>query len=399
MNRLFSWFGSLFRVWRREFRLVFSDAGVMIFFFGLPTLYPLVYTLIYNPEVIRNLPIAVIDHSRTAESRRLARMIDATDGLEVWQYVPDKPAAKRLMDSKEVFGVLEIPADYAKRLGRGEQANVTYFADMSLLLRYRTAAFALTNVQLELGSQLRAEAVDAAGLLVPGGLTGQSIQADSIMLGDPTQGFASFIMPGVLVLILQQSLILGATMLAGGGYERRRRNGGIDPLAVNASTSATLLGKTLCYLVFYVPLALYALHLVPLMFSLPHVGNVWHYLVFILPMLLASSMLAMCIAVFVRERESSMLVVVFTSVVFLFMSGLTWPRYAMSSFWQLMSDFVPATWGVEGFIRMNSNGASIAQESHPYLMLWGLFLLYFVVAWILCRVAGLYSSRRRPALR
>ena len=48
---------------------------------------------------------------------------------------------------------------------------------------------------------------------------------------------------------------------------------------------------------------------------------------------------------------------------------------------------------------MNSNGASIAQESHPYLMLWGLFLLYFVVAWILCRVAGLYSSRRRPALR
>lgn len=398
MNRLFSWFGSLFRVWRREFRLVFSDAGVMIFFFGLPTLYPIVYTLIYNPEIIRNLPIAVIDHSRTAESRRLARMVDATDGLEVWQYVPDEPAAKRLMDSKEVFGVLEIPADYAKRLGRGEQANVTYYADMSLLLRYRTAAFALTDVQLELGSQLRTEAVDAAGMLVPGGMSGQSIQAESVMLGDPTQGFASFIMPGVLVLILQQSLILGVTMLAGGGYERRRRNGGIDPLAISASTSATLIGKTLCYLVLYIPLTLYALHIVPLIFSLPHVGNVWHYLIFILPMLLASSMLGMCIAVFVREREASMLVVVFTSVVFLFMSGLTWPRYAMSRFWQLVSDFIPATWGVEGFIRLNANGATLAQESHPYLMLWGLFLLYFIVAWILCRVAAIYSSRR-PALR
>ena len=385
---MISWFKSLLKVWRREFSLVFSDAGVMIFFFGLPTLYPIVYTLIYNPEVIKNLPIAVIDHSRTAESRKFVRMIDATDGLEVYQYVDDKPAAKRLMDSKEVFGVLEIPADYSKRLGRGEQANVTYYADMSLLLRYRTAAFALTDVQLALGEQLRTEAVDAAGMLIPSGVGGQSISADSVMLGDPTQGFASFIMPGVLVLILQQSMILGITMLAGGASERRRRNRGYDPLEIDAPATATIVGKTLCYILLYLPLTLYALYLVPAMFALPHVGNIWHEMVFIFPMLLASSVLGMCVGVFVKEREASMLVVVFTSVVFLFMSGLTWPRYAMPPFWKLVSDFIPATWGVEGFIRLNSNGATVAQESRPYLMLWGLTVIYFFVAWLLMRVRG-----------
>lgn len=394
INGIKQWFAALFRVWRREFKLVFSDPGVILFFFALPTLYPITYTLIYNPEVIHNLPIAVIDHSRSTESRRLARMLDATDGLEVYQYVNDRAEAKRLMASKEVFGTLEIPADYGRRLGRGEQSPVTYFADMSLLLRYRTAAFAITDVQLALGDEIRSEKQAQAGLILQN-IDGSAIDSEAIMLGDPTQGFASFIMPGVLVLILHQSLILGVTMLAGGAAERRRRNGGFDPLAIAAPGSATLIGKALCYLVCYIPMTLFALHLVPLMFSLPHVGNIWHYFIFIMPMLLAAAMLGQCVAVFVSERESSMLIVVATSVVFLFLSGLTWPRYAMNGFWQLVGDFIPATWGVEGFIRLNSNGATIAGQSTPYLMLWALTLLYFFSALILRRIAGLTPRRLR----
>ena len=53
-----SWFRSVYLVCRREFRLVFTDAGVILFFFLLPTVYPIVYTLIYNPEVVRELTVA-----------------------------------------------------------------------------------------------------------------------------------------------------------------------------------------------------------------------------------------------------------------------------------------------------------------------------------------------------
>lgn len=34
-----NWFKSLFRVWRREIRLVFTDIGVLLFFFALPLAY------------------------------------------------------------------------------------------------------------------------------------------------------------------------------------------------------------------------------------------------------------------------------------------------------------------------------------------------------------------------
>lgn len=390
-NCISTWFTTLFLVWRREFRLVFSDIGVILFFFFLTLMYPVVYTLIYNPETVKDIPIVIVDRSRTPQSRELARMVDATDAIKIYDYAANLNDARKIQNEHNAFGILEIPSDYAKKIGRGEQAVATFYSDMSLLLRYRAFVSALTDVQLAAGTKIQQEKIAMIGL--PGQMVGGTpVNSEAIMLGDPTQGFASFIIPGILVLIIQQSLILGVSMLAAGSSERRRRNGGIDPLAIPAGTGTTIIGKTLCYICIYIPICIYILHIVPLIFSLPHIGELSEFMMFILPMLIASSFLAITISVFVTERESSMLVIVFTSVVFLFLSGLTWPRYAMNGFWQLVGDCIPATWGIEGFIRMNSNGSVLAQEGHPYAMLWLLSGIYFITAYIITRF--LYPTRR-----
>ena len=332
------------KVWRREYYLVFHDAGVMLFFFFLTVAYPLVYTFIYNPEIVENIPIAVVDNSRSEESRKLTRMIDATQGIEVWDYATNMEEAHRMENNHEVYGILEIPSDYARRIGRQEQGVVTFYCEMSLLLRYRTCLTALTDVQLAAGADIRQQTLDMIGLPAQE-MGGMPIESEALMLGDPTQGFASFIMPGVLVLILQQSMLLGITMLAAGIKERRRRNGGIDPESIPAGPLTTIWGKTLCYITLYLPICVYVLDLVPIMFNLPHIGDFREMYLFIFPMLLATAFLGQTISVFVTERESSMLVIVFTSVVFLFISGLTWPRYAMNSLWTWVGDAIPATWG------------------------------------------------------
>lgn len=375
-----NWFRALLLVWRREFKLVFSDPGVMLFFFALPTLYPVVYTLIYNPEIVREMPVAIVDNCRTGESRELARMIDAAESMHVMGYATDLQEARRWMNSHDCFAIVEIPRDYSKRIGRGEQAVVPFYAEMSLLLRYRAMLSSLTDISLANGADIRATTLAAAG--IPGsGESASPVNTEAHFLGDPDQGFASFVIPGIIILILQQSLVLGVTMLGGGAAERRRRNGGIDPLRIAAPPSATCIGKALCYLVLYLPLTIYILYFVPELFLLPHNGSIVDALLFIMPMLLASIFMGMVLQVFVTERESSLLVIVFTSVIFLFLSGLTWPRYAMNWFWTLMGDCVPATWGVEGFIRINSNGGTLAQNSHPYIMLWVLAGVYFIGAY------------------
>ena len=88
MNGITKWFIQLGKAFRQEMSAVIHDAGVLLFFIGLPVFYPLVYTAIYNPEEVREIPFAVVDHCRSAESRRLVRQADATSAMKLYDYAP-----------------------------------------------------------------------------------------------------------------------------------------------------------------------------------------------------------------------------------------------------------------------------------------------------------------------
>lgn len=168
-------------------------------------------------------------------------------------------------------------------------------------------------------------------------------------------------------------------MLAGTSAERRRRG----QAGMSYMPSASVLGKALCYTVFYIPFTIYILHFIPEWFNLPHQGNPVDYLLFIFPFLLASAFFGIMLSYMMRRREDAFIYIVFTSLVFLFLSGITWPRFAMNDLWHSVADCIPATWGLEGFVRINSNGATLAEEAVPYIWLWGLSAVYFLASWIL----------------
>ena len=387
-----SWFRSLYCVWRREFYVVTQDVGVMLFFVALPLFYPVAYTLIYNPEVVDEVPFCVVDDSRSPQSRELVRMADATQSMTLVGYASDMEEARRWLNEKACYGIMYIPSNYGVNIAQGSQAVVPFYYDMSLLMRYRTFVSALTDIQMAVADEQRAEMLNVMGDL-SSGLNVATIDSQAFILGDVSQGFASFVIPGILILIMQQSIILGIAMLGGTSRDRRRLNNGIDPLAVTAPAVATILGKALCYVLIYTPLLIYMYHYVPLIFNLPHVCDIVDYLLFIVPMLLSSIFMGFVLQVFVSEREASMLVVVFTSLIFLFLSGLTWPRYAMDFPWQQLGDLIPATWGIEGFVHINSNGATLSDVTTPYIMLWRLTAIYFLLA---CLLRKRSKSKPKP---
>lgn len=380
------WFIDLARVFARQWWLTGRDMGALIFFLALPFAYPVVYTLIYNPEIVTRMPVAIVDHSCTERSRELIRTISAAPAVQIYDYCANMTEAKEHFANNEVFAIVEIPEDYSRCIGRGEQATVPVYMEMSLLLRYRALLSTLTDLQMKIASDVTTTRLETMGAETLGLSGGMPFNQGNNFIGDPTQGFASFVMPGVFMLIVQQSMVLGICLLMGTSRERARRNGGRDPLAVEAMPSARLWGVSLMCVVLYVPALLYLLKVVPAMFSLPEMGDFWQEMLFMLPYVLASSMFAQFVGGMCTERESSFLVVVFTSLIFLFLSGLTWPRYAMSPFWQMVGDIVPATWGVEGFIRMNSNSASLSEVSVPFKWLWILTGAYFLITWAIMRI-------------
>lgn len=387
-HAIYKWLADVADVFRCEFGLLRRDAGVLLFFFGLPLFYPIVYTLIYNPEVVRDIPIAVVDLSHTAESRSLTRHLDATSAIAVNYRCANMAEARDLMARGEIYGILEIPRDYARDIGRGTTAHADFYSDMSLLLRYRTFVGALTDVQLETCTEITANKLNAAGI----SSSGLPISNRSHFMGDPEEGYASFIIPGIVILILQQSMLLGITIIGATSRERRRFYGGRDPLRPeHYSPGATVWGRALVYFLCYVPMTIYILHWIPEIFGLPHYGSATDYLLLMVPMLLATAFMGQALIYIVREREMAFIIFVFSSVIFLFLSGMVWPRYAMSTPWLLCGDIIPGVWGIEGFIRINNNGASLADVAAPYCRLWGLVVLYFVAA-----VAVTSYLRQRP---
>lgn len=375
---------SFFAVYCREFRLVLHDQGIILFFAFLPLAYPIIYSLIYNPELVREVKMVVVDHDRSQISRELVRKLDACQEVYVRGYAADMNEAKRAMHSHECFGILEIPEGFGRKTGSGEQANAVLYSDMSLLLRYRGFLVASTNVMQEMSAELQLEKINQVAPLAATISSGDLMSVNNISMGNISNGFDSFIMPGVVILILQQCIILAVGM-AGGAKRANPRLIGYVGVNQGESVLGSMLAQMLCYFTIIMLPAIFLVHYVPLIFSFPMAGDFWEILAFIMPMILGSICVGFCVQSVCSERESVFVLWVITSVVFLFLSGLTWPRYAMHGFWRFLSDCVPATWGVGGFIKMNANGSSLAQVRPEYINLWIQTGVYFVLAYVVQR--------------
>ena len=374
--------GIFLKSYIKELKLITHDVGIILFLAFLPLAYPIIYSLIYNPEQVRDVRMVVVDHDRSALSRELVRNLDATQEIRIIGYAADLGEGKHAMNSHKCYGILEIPEGFEKKVGRGESSPAVIFAEMSLLLRYRGFLVASTNVAQAMGSEILAEDINTRAPLAGTLAVTDPLGVENITMGNLESGFDSFIMPGVLILILQQCLVLAIGMAGGAKREKPWLYSDITG-RTSGGVFKSMLGSGLAFLTVILLPCVYMLHYVPMMFTFPMAGDPFEIMLFILPMVIASISLGFCFQGVCSERESVFVLWVVTSVAFLFLSGLTWPRYAMAGFWKTLSDLVPATFGVEGFIRMNTNGASLSQVRPDYIALWiqagGYTLLAFLI--------------------
>ncbi len=379
MTAVNKFFYDIFRAWKNELRLVIRDKGVMIFLFLVPILYPIVYALIYNPELVRDVPVVVVDMSRSTNSRELVRRIDASESAKVIGYAADMEEAKQCLAEKKSFGIVLIDRDFDRNIGRGEQGNVTLLCDMSLLIRYKALLMALTDATMDLGSDIRMETISHLGADAPS--IPATVSSAYFPLGNPEQGFATFLLPGIIILVVQQTLLLAICMLGGAIYERRRESQGEDPFdTINSNPLSRLIGKAMAYMLLYVGQFVFLLYLVPYLFHYPQAGSLWDIFLLGIPYVLAVIFMGMSLQVVSRERESVFLLIVFTSVPMLFLSGVLWPFYAIPEALQVVGGCIPSTWAMQAFVRMNANAATLSDVGFEYTMLWILAGFYLLIA-------------------
>lgn len=381
-----------FFIWKDELKNVFKDSGVMIFFFLVPFIYPLLYAFIYNNEVVHNAKMVVVDQSDSYLSREYIRKVDATADVKVVAVCSNMEEAKRMMDAKEAYGILYFPSEFSKNIHKGKQATVSLYCDMSALLFYKAFLLATTEVSLEIGKELRAQN-NPSSTIEQEKITINPIPYESVALFNSQNGFASFLVPAILILVIQQTLILGIGMLGGTAREKNRFHSLVPISRHFNGTLRIVFGKSLTYILLYIVVCIWALGVVPKLFSLPQVGEPWTVMLFVLPYLFASIFLSMTLSGFMTSRESPMLVFVFTSVILLFISGVSWPKEAIPPFWKAVGYLFPSTPGIQGFIRINTAGASLNEVAHEYRTLWIQAGIYFITACIIYRYQIMRSRK------
>ena len=377
-----------FYIWKDELRNVFKDAGVMIFFFLVPFVYPLLYSFIYNNEVVHEAKMVVVDQSDSYLSREFTRRVNATPDVEVVGVCPDMAEAKKMLDEKKAYGILFFPPDYSKDLHEGRQTTVSLYCDMSALLFYKAFLLATTEVSLDMGKELRMHNNPSSTDKMDQ-ITVDPIPYESVALFNSQNGFASFLVPAILILVLQQTLILGIGMLGGTAREKNRFHSLVPICRHFNGTLRIVFGKSLTYLLLYVVVCIWVLAIVPKLFSLPQVGEPLTILLFLLPYLFACIFMSMTLSGFMTSRESPMLVFVFTSVILLFISGVSWPEAAIPPFWKVVGYLFPSTPGIQGFIRINTAG----EVAHEYRVLWIQAGVYFILSCIIYRYQIIRSRK------
>lgn len=369
-----------------EARAIIRDEGVLLFVVAVPLFYPILYSWIYNNEVTHEVPVAVVDASHSSTSREFVRRYDASPDVRVAYFCNSLDEARRLVASQEVNGIVYLPEDMDTRLNRMQPATVSIYCDMSLMLAYKAIYTTATSVAGIMNSRIQirlsGNATDREDQI-----STQPLKYEEVPMFNPTGGYGNFILPGVLALILQQTLLLGIGMLYATRNERRQ------PFAPACGTAVghafgwfrLMTGRTLCFLLLYSMLTAYVLLAIPKMFSFVQLLHPGDLVAFVLPYLLACMFMSMSLGAVLRQREDVMLVVVFTSVPLLFMSGVSWPQSNIPAFWRAAACLFPSTFGIQGFVKLNTMGAVITDIAPECKALWIQAGVYFCIAALLLR--------------
>ena len=364
-------------IWLGEIRHILHDEGLMLFLIVLPLAYPIAYSWIYTNEVVREVPVVVVDRSKSHDSREFIRMYDASPNTHVAYHADNLDEARNIIGQQKAYGALYFPEDYSRRINRNEQATVGLYCDMSMMLVYKNVYQTAVTVSGLTGTRIQRQLLcgttEREAIIQT-----EPIKVDDVPIFNTTIGYGNFILPGVLILILQQTMLLAIGMTAGTWRERYGHI--IPPTLARYGTGKMLAGRMMAYATLYAVLAAYILLVVPRMFGFVSLVHGWDMIVLCTSFLMAVFFFAQAVMSLVRRREDVLMFVVFTSVIFLFISGVSWPSSNIPAVWRYIAFIFPSTFAIKGFIAMNSMGARLT-DIMPYIIgLWIQTLCYLLAA-------------------
>ena len=365
-----------------EWRLVLATRGAFSLLILAPLVYGVFYPQPYLTQILRKIPIAIVDNDLSELSRGIVQTVDASGAVSVAVRAETLAEAHAAVDRGEAFAVVGIPPGTQRDVLKGITAHLPIYADATYMFIFRTVASGIAVAINTLSSELAAGGARTDGSLVKATLAASS-PADILLqpIFNPVGGYASYIVPAAFVLILQQTLLMGAAMLTGAALAQA---------AGGATTN--VLGRGVAHLTIYAPaLALYLIVL-PRFYGFSVLGQPLQVFVLASLFVLATSFMGQAVGAWFRRPETPLLIFLATSLPQFFQTGFAWPREAIPKPVLAAGHIFPADFAIDGIVRIDQLGASPWEVARDWRGLWLLAIAYFTLAVISARL-----NRRRRA--
>lgn len=354
-------------------KLIFNFLAVTVIFAG-SAIYSVYYPFPYKNDIVKNMPIAVVDMDKSDLSEKIISMMNNTESLSVYNY-PSMEEAKKGLYERKVYGIVYIPDRFYNKVAKGESPTVTLFSDGSYFILYSTALSAVTEIVLTSAAGVKIQKMSMLGIPFRDALRLQSsVNLVSHPLYNPKAGYITYVAPAIYSVIVQQMLLLVILLVQAGGYE----DGYEYKKGVSALT--ILLGKITAYFPIFIAVYGYFFSIGPMLFGFNIHNNIFELMMFAIPYGFAVILFGISLSYFAREKEGVFLVLLMTSIPFVMMSGFIWPVWMMPEWMQWFSRLIPSTSGVTGFLFIRQMGADISDIFSRYLTLWILVVIYFITS-------------------
>ena len=277
------WFQDFWGIFTHELRQIFTDSGVMVIFFLAGLAYPILYNFMYLNGILNETPIAIVDNADCSASRRFAREVDATRECRIKYHCVNVDEAQTLMKEGKIRGYLYFPSDFGEKLARMETATLSAYADMSSFLYYKNILMAANQVMLHEVGSIQMERYAATGF--------SGIQAESLIQAIPYEennpynrafSYSLFLLSAILLVIVQQTLFYGMSMLVGTAREENRSFALLPDKLEGHGVGRVVLGRGMAYWLIYMGISMYIAFIIPAMFGIPQRGNYWDILLLLL---------------------------------------------------------------------------------------------------------------------
>lgn len=343
---------------RLEFNQIVNSRITLFLYSLFPLIIFICFSIVYQNEIVREVPVAIIDDDKSDLSRTIIQYIEASPSMKIVSYLKSEQELKEEFLNGKIYGAFYFPTDLSSKIKSGKQANVTMFIDASNLIISNSLQNDGVKILKTINAGVLLKKLKSNGLTENQAMNlVNPVKVETNILYNPNYSYMTYLIPGLTTFILMMIVIIGAVPII--NQKITEKDFQILLNRTGKKLMPVLLGKSIPHLAFHFANILILVGIIFPLFNINIKSSVFITIVYLMFFILISFSFGIMLSSLIPKRTFATEVALFVITPAFIYSGLTFPLWAMPEIHQFIAKLIPFTYFLSGFIKLYEMDAEL----------------------------------------